>query len=1101
MNQLRRTVSGLRPRSLTQQNSAERFQIRTPDRLLVPSRILRPRAESSPGADGVNHDNDEERSLPHTLRPRRDCPDNRVCERCATIIVDVDGEAKPLYEVVPCDFKPGAFPKGCTSCDKARVSDDWQGGCRLLKCSETLLRQYAEADDHPVWPDAADEPRYDHVVTVCQRCEAEGILNCDMDETLLMGCTHCAKGRKASQKPCKFTNADGNNIKLYNRPNLHQGWTKWFRHPCDGCSKPNKKNPDHVCSWISDRTTWGEACDQCKRDGVACLDGGKLIWKPDQIPGPTSWKVGRMPNPTYANLRDSTEWRTACNLCKASGAHCHVSMTTPDAACKQCTELGLECIDTHGQSYQIFDLGRVGFGMYMPYHNCDNCIKHDRPCDHQRPCDSCVDSGEAELCNKLPPSERKRDRESADEVHESSDKESPTSDKRRDESGIGENTPNDKKVRSLNKTEIYRSLNCFPRLGEAERPGPLYYLALGYGAGGVNDPKDGSRMEHWIGPPVALYGMNPGDKQKNSVSNDVDRVRNCLLPKGQPIHGGEGGLLALHEIDVTTLTAEELGKLVAEACPTAKLLNQHPKYDEQLCIARDQRRSPVRSQSNVKRKTGDGGAEDPRKKRKKTTDAAAHHVAAPSTGRRSNFTGIPPEEMDRVWRLAQFPLQGRAEGEQPPGVNEMQSKKVPAWNPRNYIEQGMSTSELFPLLPQVPGVDTKRQRTSAQTLMNLPLMRVSSFGDRWPGFEETTWLCGDPKNLTPSGDWFEGPCKKHISICSRCTNMDHDKPWGVCDECSLRNAEVAADMLFSNIKTLHKARSYFCRPCSQWLGMVPRPDVMARAGMKEAWGAFVLHGASQYPEVIHTSDGQGLMLSGSITKPMTVCACGLRMFGQRMCWPDRRDLVAKVIEKVTETNTRKRALQAVYGKALCTMCTIREPNRPAAWNPEPEVAAGTGMREVFSWACSICHSLVVNQPKDKLVPGGWEPWLGYSDGSMSSWETVAPNSVASEGDEADAADEAGDLCDSCDTCDTISDLSTETADGSDGGGNGAVEGVAVNVSASVEMSDRMADQGVGGDNADVDAGADADSDDTWSYIEENPLPDSEELSAMFPNLI
>ncbi|KAF4421230.1 hypothetical protein FACUT_10993 [Fusarium acutatum] len=44
-------------------------------------------------------------------------------------------------------------------------------------------------------------------------------------------------------------------------------------------------------------------------------------------------------------------------------------------------------------------------------------------------------------------------------------------------------------------------------VGDPQSPGPLYYLALGYGSGGVNDFKDGQSLEHWIGPTAPVYGL------------------------------------------------------------------------------------------------------------------------------------------------------------------------------------------------------------------------------------------------------------------------------------------------------------------------------------------------------------------------------------------------------------------------------------------------------------------------------------------------------------------------------------------------------------------------------------------------------------------
>ncbi|KAL7937939.1 hypothetical protein V8C35DRAFT_290340 [Trichoderma chlorosporum] len=174
-----------------------------------------------------------------------------------------------------------------------------------------------------------------------------------------------------------------------------------------------------------------------------------------------------------------------CTRClKDERGFCLADPGAYDSACNRCAPLGIDCIDNNnGTRYPIVNLAKVGFGPHLPYIQCSCCVREGRNCDLQRPCDSCVHHGEQ--CDQW-------------------------------EANTG----------------------CFN--GRLEPvPGPLYYLALGYGGRSVDDPKDGSSIEHWIGPLTNVYGLPPGTMKYSRwpIVEFVVSLRNSLLPQGRPLPG------------------------------------------------------------------------------------------------------------------------------------------------------------------------------------------------------------------------------------------------------------------------------------------------------------------------------------------------------------------------------------------------------------------------------------------------------------------------------------------------------------------------------------------------------------------------------------
>lgn len=242
---------------------------------------------------------------------------------------------------------------------------------------------------------------------------------------------------------------------------------------CDGCKalSSNGQKNGTPCSWLHDRTSWDAPCAQCVAKKMQCFTNSVPIGPPPEdavyVP-PKKWTADIQMRQGTAELRRNSPGRKQCLACRRDDAHCRALMTHMTDACNKCFQLGLDCVD-HDQAnaagqapyHPLFDLSRIGFGKFLPFQVCGRCLDNDRPCDKQRPCDACVIAGEADQCDPY---------------------------NNRHQTFNGRVSPG---------------------------PGPLYYLALGYGPAGVYDNKDGSRLCHWVGPPYPCYGLDPRRDDSN----------------------------------------------------------------------------------------------------------------------------------------------------------------------------------------------------------------------------------------------------------------------------------------------------------------------------------------------------------------------------------------------------------------------------------------------------------------------------------------------------------------------------------------------------------------------------------------------------------
>lgn len=105
------------------------------------------------------------------------------------------------------------------------------------------------------------------------------------------------------------------------------------------------------------------------------------------------------------------------------------------------------------------------------------------------------------------------------------------------------------------------------RLPEGQA-GELYYLALGYDGRGVNYPKDGTSLSHWIGPLAPAYGIGENIRTADQIQVASTTHRNENLPPQRPPHGGPSG--DLDGRHPQRLTMADLNSFILALWPNAQ---------------------------------------------------------------------------------------------------------------------------------------------------------------------------------------------------------------------------------------------------------------------------------------------------------------------------------------------------------------------------------------------------------------------------------------------------------------------------------------------------------------------------------------------------
>lgn len=436
-----------------------------------------------------------------------------------------------VQPLAPCTFC-AKHPDGIQSA-LTRPCDIFIAGKQIVECTNCANHRRTTSDENHacIIPPKntlglrryADEDPISYGNATCDRCSSQQNGNGRCDVDPLL---------KLACSQCKNAACVLDATHMGPRPKVHQTQERWFRHSCSTCHNlsQGRKSSIQGCSWLHNRSSWRTACDQCADSDLLCLEGGIAVEYPTVRP-PPSWQVSTQESHCLINVNNVGPWRKRCQPCEKQGEICRSSTLAPLNACNRCEARGVDCISTDGALYPIFNLGAVGYGRVNCFRACDRCLEAGRNCDRQRPCDSCVNHGEEECCTVI-------------------------------------------------------SKGCLKDRFTAP-PGPLYYLGLGYGALGVDDVKDGSRLEHWIGPPWPVYALKTDvSTEMQGLATRVIKARQLFLPEGQPPHGGPEGHLT--HLQPSRMTVDDLVKALRAQWPHIKPPSEHIQgFDEHLRVARD----------------------------------------------------------------------------------------------------------------------------------------------------------------------------------------------------------------------------------------------------------------------------------------------------------------------------------------------------------------------------------------------------------------------------------------------------------------------------------------------------------------------------------
>ena len=475
------------------------------------------------------------------------------CDFCAN---HPDGRA--LFNVNPvCDWEQidsgggEVFNRECSNCANYRSRHPLFGqGARDHMCK--VQGEHGLLDfKHKKHGDA--DP-YGYPKSACDRCRKKNVeAACDVDTLLGYGCSHCRR-----DQACEV-----DKVLMPLRHPQKQIRLPWYRHACDRCKLRHELYKDleenTPCNWLTDRRLWDhdhqrQACSVCYRDGTPCMSDKQNIIPPlppaspiTKAHPPRTWTIRKKfeveekqkkkdrktPWHEYVEVTTGTTWRKKCAGCQFAGrsVQCLIMWTQAHYACERCTQFGVDCVFQNviantWEKYPIHDLSRVGFGQFTPYVACKPCKDNGRHCDRMRPCDSCTAADD--VCDGL--------------------------------------------VQGNGRGLIAREKIAPPEAGYPfPTPGPLYYLALGYGPKGVNDIKDGRSVEHWIGPIAPVYGVGElkDSGEHYRVIADIhrgyrspERVAPPTIPK---------------DVQSNKLTVEHMASLIRNLWPTSRVPMDDPQ--------------------------------------------------------------------------------------------------------------------------------------------------------------------------------------------------------------------------------------------------------------------------------------------------------------------------------------------------------------------------------------------------------------------------------------------------------------------------------------------------------------------------------------------
>ncbi|KFA55491.1 hypothetical protein S40293_01995 [Stachybotrys chartarum IBT 40293] len=930
----------------------------------------------------------------------------------------------------------GPLPLECITCSKLRIRQESSGlfkhqvdGCKSDRLHVVFWPRYAEEDEEPVDGGVADPIAYAGYPygpkdLTCEACrDLPDRKRCDVDPVLGIGCSACMEeddklhraGGSASNTTtnkntelfrcvCTYTNGDGDTcrVALRKRPKPRQNTPLWFRRACVRCDRRRNENkPDTPCDWTGSRNTWDDACKQCSDDHRVCLDNSVLkgIIPPNvgcNVPTPYSWKVLKIQAPKYDETRSATSWRSSCLSCIEGRGHCRVPDDTPRWACTRCAQHGLVCRDVFGNTYDVWDLSKIGFGQLVPFRTCQRCHEKGRNCDLQRPCDSCVNHKEGSLCDPLPQG----------------------------------NTSNCIGRLNYQQPEGEGNADTNEQRALSGRPGILYYLALGYGPGGVDDVKDGSQIEHWVGP-LSKCHAHPNlttSRQCAAIFHELRAIRNTFLPKHVPPHRGLIGPEdaippargPLNNVDTQSLTVEQLREMLRTSWPNIQPPNHYRDGDSWGNSDGGSDHGGNDDNEEDENDDDDDGEDDdddvdddddddddngkPSRKRRKSS-------RRPSKKKRKNrpkpkFNKPRPtfEDIQRATaeiKIRRAPVDDTREEETGDrGRIEDRNETEDENGKENGVEdqdgdQGGHGGQLGDEQGGQHGDDTasNHRQKSGEMQVSPPNTRQDSSGPQWgrlfPHWKFTSresnalatnpWkdtsqdtevglkVCMEPRQ---TNDFVCGRYAADVSLCWPAAQDDTREDHGVCEDCSKISAGHIVKDFTGKIMDM---RLYLCEPCAD---QAEKPEGkehqttrksknLKDLGVRKLWG-----GTAELAVDLDETEEELL--------PITGCDCGSKLFQQTMCVCHRDVCSQQVLSRIQAMGDWIPPAYEEEGGTVrvpCPMCVVRRKSR-ATVNAAPD--ASHRARRTSAWVCVVCVGLVIDPARQAIIPG-WESWFheGY----------------------------------------------------------------------------------------------------------------------------
>ncbi|KAK5998659.1 hypothetical protein PT974_01041 [Cladobotryum mycophilum] len=951
-----------------------------------------PVSEPVPGPSNRKRKQDDlDERLPAPAPKKQDL--NRVCKFCQQMadsgIVDPN--------LTACDAKrlgSGAFIE-CTNCANHRSGFKPGHVCELPRAKKTW-RKYGSRDSIMYWPGA------------CEKCIRDGTArSCDVDPILRYACTNC-----------KSEKCHANGVPMDERPTTVPGVRRWFRRECDVCVTRSRDESDRGCTWLNDRTTWDKPCHHCTTNDLSCFDGGILIAHPASLRLPKDWVIPPQLLPNgFAELSDTTEWRKPCLRCVADGHTCKADAAAAGYACERCTQLGIDCEreedderegEDEGEEqrkdkgkgkavdkgkgkaiakrrvvYPIFNLTRVGMGSFQPFQACGRCVEKGRNCDHQRPCDSCCSNSDKKKCDSFTRSTRK-------------------------------------------------GFNCINgRIQPA--PPALYYLAMGYGAKGVNDVKDGTKLEHWIGPAAPMYAMKMDKHNSEAIAVLGMQLRERLQPRGEPPNTYKRSVIQ--------------GVIPSDITQAQKLRFRHQEHAGETgarrrqCQQSSQRRPPERQHHPVL------GLPHPDQSPLAGLYGPRHSPGLPyyhtnPVSRQEVIDVDGDEDMYRdngVSWISQNPF-GAAEYNPPPGTEISMfpnSSMIVLDNDEPSLTGDFDNMDIddpagfFSPAQPAPRMSTNVAAYASTVAVARPGPLAIFTPPALASASTSTAVAGPaPRNYSPVSDGSNpsprlpppnpfqftlygmiqglqvvppafknilepipemprtprGPgitkcrevthtggrkvhCGAPISADSVCQCRDHSKSRGVCDLCNRISREhlVAEDGLGISTKDILSLRAYLCTDCSHKVSAdMGSISQFKKTGINVVRGQTVrqpqISGPVKLPNGIIDFKGNAL--------PITGCACGTKLFEQRMCRNHRKDFARRILDRAKEMRAWR--LQR-FGRHACPGCLINKSAIES--NLCADEAGRLNSNGHKAWACLVCSELVIHQETSPKLVKGWKEWF------------------------------------------------------------------------------------------------------------------------------